>query len=93
MPASVKFYRNAFYRNGSKTDLLDMVYRDNITNAIVFVDPNMYTNVFRANSPTLDGEVIYARNLGERNRLLMEYYPNRKYYLAGSSLKVLDLQR
>ena len=57
-----------------------------ITNAVVFVDPGPpnewwnYGMVFSSNTPRLDTDVIYARDLGERNRELMELYPNRNFY-------------
>lgn len=35
-------------------------------------------------------EVIYARDLGERNRILMECYPDRRYYRAEST-KLIEI--
>lgn len=63
-----------------------------IENAIVFVQANHYRNYWRdrigdtfgygfsLNTPDLDGRVIYARDLGERNAELIDQYPNRTPY-------------
>lgn len=34
------------------------------------------------NHPRLDGKILYAHDLGEKNKLLMDYYPNRIFYLG-----------
>ena len=36
--------------------------------------------VFSANSPRLDTDVIYARDLGPGDTRLMELYPDRHFY-------------
>jgi len=91
IPSLVRYYENDFYKH-IKKDTLRAVKEKKITNAIVFVSPHLYRGVFPANSsPLLDGEVIYAQDLGERNRLLMEYYPDREYYRAeGETIRKID---
>jgi hypothetical protein len=62
------------------------VERAGVSNAVVFVDAGPvnewwnYGMVFSANTPRLDTDVIYARDLGARNRELMDLYPNRNFY-------------
>ena len=84
MPSLTSYYSKAFYGN-FKADILKAVKKAEITNAIVFVPNTSYGGVFPANAPLLNGDVIYARDLGERNRLLMEYYPDRDYYRAAGA--------
>ena len=81
VPSLVRYYSNDFY-SSFNADVLKAVKKAKITNAIVFVRTSFFGGVLPANSPLLDGDVIYARDLGERNRLLIEYYPNREYYRA-----------
>ncbi|RJP17799.1 MAG: hypothetical protein C4520_15630 [Candidatus Abyssobacteria bacterium SURF_5] len=54
-------------------------------NAIVFINDFPFRMAYGAgfwlNEPSLAGNVIYARDLGEDNQLLMQQYPGRKYYL------------
>ena len=32
------------------------------------------------NSPRLDGRILYAHDLGQKNQVLMRAFPERKYY-------------
>ncbi|MFC1716343.1 glycosyltransferase family 39 protein [Candidatus Poribacteria bacterium] len=75
----VKLYSKNYW--GVNASVLKAVKRDKIENAVVFVR-SYYGAVLPANSPTFDGDVIYARDLGMKNRLMMDYYPDRKYYIA-----------
>ena len=65
---------------------VDAVARANIHNAVVFTDPGPpaewwnYGMVFSANSPLLDGDVLYARDLGAEDQRLMALYPDRRFY-------------
>ncbi len=34
------------------------------------------------NSPSLDGKILYALDLGEKNRMLKTYYPDRDFYIG-----------
>lgn len=59
-----------------------------ITNALIFVEgPRLqwwhYGSVFPENTPTFDGDIVYAKDLGPAvNRRVIVQYPGRKYYLA-----------
>jgi len=78
LPALVRIYSNSYW--GVNGNILRTVKEMGIKNAIVFVR-SYYGSVFAANSPTLDGDVIYVRDLGEeKNRELMKRFPNRKFY-------------
>jgi hypothetical protein len=65
---------------------LDAVERAGVHHAVVFVDTGTqfewwnYGMVFSANSPRLDTDVIYARDLGAADARLMELYPDRHFY-------------
>jgi hypothetical protein len=65
---------------------LQAVERAGVHNAVVFTDPGPvaewwnYGMVFSANSPLLDTDVIYARDLGPANKELMALYPGRRFY-------------
>jgi hypothetical protein len=65
---------------------LDAVERAGVHHAVVFVDTGMahewwnYGMLFSANSPRLDTDVIYARDLGGGNARLMQLYPDRHFY-------------
>jgi hypothetical protein len=48
--------------------------------------------VFSANTPRLDTDVIYARDLGARNRELMDLYAGRNFYrLRKTALEPLSV--
>ena len=78
----IKVYSNNYW--GVNASVLKAVKKNEIENAVVFVR-SYYGAVLPANSPTFDGEVIYARDLGVKNHLMMEYYPDRKHYIADGS--------
>jgi len=78
----VKIYSKNYW--GVNASVLKAVKREKITNAVVFVR-SYYGSVLPANSPTFDGEVIYVRDLGVKNHLMMSYYPERKHYIANGS--------
>lgn len=69
-----------------------------IHNALVFYRPPAaianrgYGPIFSLNSPLLDNDIIYARDLGEeKDRILMSQFPNRQpYLLDGAVLVRLD---
>jgi len=64
--------------------VLKAVKKQGIKNAVVFTR-SYYGSVLPANSPNFDGDIIYVRDLGFKNRLMMEYYPERRHYLADGS--------
>lgn len=56
-----------------------------IHNAIIFVKECQgnwwcYGSVFSENNPTLTSDIIYAKDLGTANSLLMTEFPHRSYY-------------
>lgn len=53
-----------------------------ISNAVVFVKGTLYftPNWYSRNSPDYNDDILYAIDLGEENKKLMGYYPNRSYY-------------
>ncbi|MFC1713614.1 ArnT family glycosyltransferase [Candidatus Poribacteria bacterium] len=81
-PTFVKFYSENY--RGVNTLVFEAVKENNIENAVVFVRSN-YQAVYVANSPLCDGDVIYVKDLGLKNRLMMDYYPDRRYYIADNS--------
>jgi len=82
VPPFAKFYSNSY--RGINTLVFKAVEKNDVKNAVVFVR-SYYNAAFIGNSPLCDGEVIYVRDLGEKNRLMMDYYPDRKYYIADNS--------
>lgn len=72
--------------------LRDLVEAEGLDNAVVFVVADhyriharemkwdIYGTALALNTPSLDGPVVYARDLGERNLELMAHYPGRKAY-------------
>ena len=64
--------------------LVKLVEDADLDNALVLVErcPNWwcYGTVFWMNSPTMDGDVVFARDLEERRQELFRAYPERKVY-------------
>ena len=79
VPTLIRQYANSYW--GVNTDVQKAVKREKISNAVVFVG-SYYGSVLAENSPLLDSDIIYVRDLGEKNLLMMKYYSERKYYLA-----------
>ncbi|MDQ1326771.1 MAG: 2 protein [Candidatus Poribacteria bacterium] len=79
VPVLVKQYSNSSW--GVNTDVQRAVRREKISNAVVFVG-SYYGSVLAENSPLLDSSIIYVRDLGVKNKQMMKYYPDRRYYLA-----------
>lgn len=83
LPAQFKLHQgyNFISRAG-----LDLVTTQAATPALVFItgDNSLwweYGQFFSGNTPWLDGEIIYARDLGDAaNRQLIELYPERHIY-------------
>ena len=74
-----KYYANDFYTH-IKTDTLQATKAKKISNAIIFVNQRYYRSVFPQNHPLLTGDIVFAIDKGNRNQLLMDQYPNRKFY-------------
>lgn len=79
VPVLVRLYSNDYWSVNTKVQ--KAVKREKISNVVVFVS-SYYGSVLPLNSPLLDSEIIYARDLNRKNRLMMEYYPERRHYLA-----------
>jgi len=82
--------------NYISADSVEAVKRAGLRNALVFVEHEpgwqwwKYGCVFSSNSPFLDSDVIYARDLGEKNYELIKLFPERGYYrLRGTELEPL----
>ncbi|MEO0108154.1 MAG: glycosyltransferase family 39 protein, partial [candidate division WOR-3 bacterium] len=71
---------------GETTKIARRVRAERIHNAIVFVHGDEqsgsldYTSAFLFNDPFLNGDVVFARDLGEQNARLAALYPGRSYY-------------
>ncbi|MGB3479175.1 MAG: glycosyltransferase family 39 protein [bacterium] len=88
-------YANSYW--GVDVYLSRLVKAKKLTNSIVFVQYDYpvfpfdsllwFASGFLNNSPDLDDDVIYARHLGTRDTLLMNYYPARLYYLYIGKLR------
>jgi hypothetical protein len=98
LPEQFKLHRGYNFVNRGPVNAVE---RAGIRNALVFVDvgqPHEWWNygmVFSSNDPQLEGDVIYARDLGpDNNRRLRSIYPDRGHYqLRGVVLqKIADHQ-
>lgn len=95
MPQQLQLYRNYNYVG---PQALETVRRADLHQAVVFVEHEptwqwwKYGAVFSSNSPLLDTDVVYARDLGDRNRELAPFFSDRSFYaLRGGRLFPLDL--
>ena len=79
IPPIQKYYADDFYTH-IKIAPLQAVQAKGISNAVIFVDQKYYRSVFPQNHPLLTGDIIFAIDRGNRNQLLMNQYPNRKFY-------------
>jgi hypothetical protein len=73
--------------NSTNPGLLEEVERQHLHNALVLVHECSqwwcYGSVFWKNSPELNSDIVYARDLGpEKNAALIERFPDRSVYLA-----------
>ena len=63
---------------------LALVESRDLHNAVVLVEREAWTDYapfFARNQPTLDGDVVYASDVGQQiTRRLMEHYPEREFY-------------
>jgi len=99
IPQQLKVYANSYW--GVDGNFRRSVRRYDINNAVVFMDvnsppdyENFYGSGYQANSLDLLGPVIYARDQGEDNYVLMKLLPGRRYYYARpGSLFELDTAR
>jgi len=82
LPALVKTYSNNYWGVNGKVQ--KAVKSMGIDNAVIFVK-SYYGSVFAENHPLLDSGIIYVNDLGEKNKQIMEKYPDRNFYIANES--------
>jgi hypothetical protein len=92
MPAQFPLYREYDYMS---PDPMHAVSRASIHHALIFVVAHphrwSYGEVFPGNSPSLDGDIVYAHDRGVADALLMRLYPGWSYYrLSDTKLTRLD---
>ncbi|MCX5896110.1 MAG: glycosyltransferase family 39 protein [Proteobacteria bacterium] len=85
IPHLYGFYSNTFWDVDNK--LMNKVQEMGIKQAVIFQESYGYRgdglgSGFLHNSPWLDGSVVFARDLGERNAELIPFFPGRGYYRA-----------
>lgn len=71
--------------NGVDNRIADMTRQSNIHNAVIFIKDCgawwCYGSVFSKNSPTLNTDIIYAKDLGnDKNISIVNYFKNRSFY-------------
>ena len=83
LPAQVPIYRGYNFSSRASLNAVDNAH---IHHALVFVVDNppgqwwSYGEVFPANGPQLNGDVVYAHDLGAADKRLARQYPNRATY-------------
>jgi 4-amino-4-deoxy-L-arabinose transferase-like glycosyltransferase len=94
LPGQLRLYHGYNYVSRTKIDAVEAA---GIHNAVVFTNVGKpyewweYGEVFSANDPLLQGDIIYARDLGDtENRKLLADFPGRSFYqLDGTTLTKL----
>ncbi len=81
LPPLIKLYGHTYWRVTASTFI--KVEAAGVNNAVVFVK-SYFGTALPANSPFLDGDIIFAKHMGNKNRLLMEFFPERRYYLVSN---------
>lgn len=86
LPTLVNTYSNNYW--GVNGQVLKTVKKMELKNAVIFVK-SYYGSVFAANSPLLNSDVIYVKELGkEKNAELMRKFPTRQFFIAdGDSIQ------
>jgi hypothetical protein len=79
VPALYKAYSGNYWEVNRK--LFRVVEQQKIGKAVIFTN-HFFGCLLMANSPFLDTEVIYAVDLGQRNRKMMALYPGYRYFIA-----------
>ncbi len=78
---------------GMDDRIAQMVDEQGLHDALVLVDPCSnfvcYGSVFWRNNPTLDGDIVYARNLAPKRDELIAAYPGRSVYVANYNARTL----
>ena len=82
---------NRYERYKQFRDPFNVVKTNNLNNAIIFprTVPGMYQDIGRyiQNSLDFSGDVLFARDLKEKNIKLMEYYPEKEFYYYDYDIK------
>lgn len=82
-PWMARFYSRDYFDGNAR--VVHAVEARDLHNALVFVPPFLYPNFFALNAPLLNGDVVYARDLGEAgNREVITRYPGRSTYKVHS---------
>ncbi len=85
LPRHLQHYGDSYW--DVNRDVLTAIEKQGITRGIVFTRTNL-GGVFPANSPLLDGDLIFARDFGDRNKTLMKLFPGYDAYVAiGSDIQ------
>jgi hypothetical protein len=83
VPWMARFYSRDYFDGNAR--VVRAVEARDLQNALVFVPPFLYPSFFALNDPLLDGDVVYARDLGEaRNRAVTARHPGRRTYKVHS---------
>jgi len=87
IPRLYQFYSDSFWEVDDK--LMKKVKTLGIKNALIFqksygqkLKDSDLGSGFLHNTPGLNGPIVFARDLGERNAELVPFFPGRNYYLA-----------
>ena len=94
LPLYLEYYKHSYW--GVNREVHEATKKNNIHNAVVFFnyhgarcmphyktrEGNLWGAAFMWNSPLLDSDVIFARDLGEHNKDLMNFYPHREFYIC-----------
>lgn len=79
IPTLIRYYGRDFWKVNRK--VITAVEEHRLKKAIIFTR-SYYGSVLPENSPLLNDDIIYARDLGEKNHLLIENFPDYTYYFA-----------
>jgi 4-amino-4-deoxy-L-arabinose transferase-like glycosyltransferase len=79
VPLLAAFFSRDYY--GTSAAVAAAVAREETAGSVVLVPGLYYASVFARNSPSLDGPVVYAWDLGQTaNRAILERFPDRPFY-------------
>ncbi len=74
----------------SRQDPYFLIKEKGIKNTIIFLKNSPYDFIpqnYVINSPGLKDDILFVNDMGRKNRLLMDYYPKRNYYMYKFSYK------
>jgi len=85
LPRRIALHRKSYWSVNGR--LADAVRERGLHNAVILMktedDPLCFGSGFLENSPTFDGDIVYARHLGRtRDRLLFSDYPKRRFFIC-----------